>query len=104
MPLRSAQANADRVRGIGRRERNLSRAYGRLLVLLARMQNKSPEAIAAKSEGSGYRPDLIIGMRTGNILAATAERFVAVTSLPATVGRTLRLCFIPSQLRDAANV
>jgi len=54
------------------------------------MQNKSPEAIAAKSEGSGYRPDLIIGMRTGNILAAVAERFVAVTSLPATVGRTLR--------------
>jgi hypothetical protein len=49
------------------RERNLSRAYGRLLVLLARMQNKSPEAIAAKLEGSGYRPDLIIGMRTGNI-------------------------------------
>jgi len=68
------------------------------------MQNKSPEAIAAKSEGSGYRPDLIIGMRTGNILAAVAERFVAVTSLPATVGRTLRRYFISLQLRGAANV
>jgi hypothetical protein len=54
--------------------------------------------MAAKSEGSGYRPGLIIGMRTGNILAAIAERFVAVGSEPANVGRTLTLCVIPPQL------
>jgi len=37
-------------------------------------------------------------MRTGNILAAIAERFVAVGSEPANVGRTLTLCVIPPQL------
>jgi hypothetical protein len=68
------------------------------------MQNKSPEGIAAKSEGSGYRPDLIIGMRTGNILAAIAERFVAVTTKPASVGPTLRRRVVPSPVREAVNV
>jgi hypothetical protein len=43
-------------------------------------------------------------MRTGNILAAIAERFVAVASKPANVGRTLTLCVIPPQLREAAEV
>jgi hypothetical protein len=43
-------------------------------------------------------------MRTGNILAAIAERFVAVASKPANVGRTLTLCVILPQLREAAEV
>ena len=100
-------ADADRIRGTGRRWRNLSRTYRRL-VLLARTLDKSPDATAAKSEGSGYRPNriigILIGLRAGNILAAIAWRFVAVASKRANVGRTLTLRVIPPQLREAADV
>jgi hypothetical protein len=43
-------------------------------------------------------------MRTGNILAAIAERFVAVACKPANVGRTLALSVIPPQLPEAVIV
>jgi hypothetical protein len=47
---------------------------------------------------------MLIGMRAGKILAAVAERLVAVTCKRANVGRTLTLCIIPPQLGEAADV
>jgi hypothetical protein len=63
--------------------------------------------IISSLEISNYRPNFMIGMRSicrGNIFADSTWWFVEKRSGLAIVGRKLRLCFVPSQLREAANV